>query len=80
MCCFDLLYDSGMNSLKTCKVGTLVMQYSLPQNIVLVDSIWIGADDAYFVGEIYTLYDHSVWFCAEKGFHSIDIVLVTVLI
>jgi len=30
------------------------------------------ADDANFVGEIYTLYDLSVWFCAEKGFLSID--------
>ena len=33
---------------------------------------WIRADDAYFVGEIYTLSDLSVWFCAEKGFLSID--------
>jgi len=37
-----------------------------------VDSIWISADDAYFVGEIYTLQDLNVWFCAEKGFLSID--------
>jgi len=35
-------------------------------------SDWIRADDIYFVGEIYTLEDLSVSFCAEKGFPSID--------
>jgi len=38
----------------------------------VADSIWIRADDAYFVGEMYTLQDLSVWFCAEKEFLSID--------
>ena len=35
-------------------------------------SIWIRADDAYFIEQIYTLLDLCVWFCAEKGFLSID--------
>jgi len=35
-------------------------------------SIWIRADDVYIVGEIYTLWDLSVSFFAEKGFLSID--------
>ena len=35
------------------------------------DSTWIRADDAYFLGEIFTLQDLSVWFCADKGFLSI---------
>ena len=35
-------------------------------------STWIRADDVYFVGEIYTLYDRSVWFFAEKGLLSVD--------
>ena len=35
--------------------------------------IWIRADDAYFVDEIYNLlYDLNVWFFAEKGFLSMD--------
>jgi len=43
-------------------------------NIVLYNyaSVWIRANDAYFVGEIYTLYDLGVWFFAGKGFLSID--------
>jgi len=36
------------------------------------DPIWIIADDAYIVGELYTLEDPSVWFFAEKLFLSID--------
>jgi len=51
---------------------------ALPVNRYLVnntgkDSIWKRADDAYFVGEIYTLQELSVWF-AEKAFLSTDIV------
>jgi len=35
-------------------------------------SIWIRADDAYIIGEIYTLYVLIVWFFAERGFLSIE--------
>ena len=37
-----------------------------------IDYIWIRADDAYFVGEMYTLEERCVWFFAGKGFLSID--------
>jgi len=37
---------------------------------VTVGSVWIRAEDAYrnLVDEIYTLYDHKVWFLAGKEF------------
>ena len=35
-------------------------------------SLWTRPDDAYFVGEIYTLQELSVWFFAGKGLFSIE--------
>ena len=42
------------------------------RNLSVTDSILIRADDAYFVGEIYTLYELGVWFFSGKGLLSID--------
>jgi len=40
-------------------------------NLSVTDSIWKRADDAYLVGEIYTMKELGVWFFAEKGFLSL---------
>jgi len=37
-----------------------------------LNSIWITIDDAYLLGQIYTLLSSYVWFIAGKGFLSID--------
>jgi len=38
----------------------------------IYSSIWVRADDAHVVGELYTLHDLIVWSLPVKGFLPID--------